>query len=85
MTGTVRITHPFHPQCGQEIEVVARRPQWGEDRAFHRLADGSISSVPACWTSLVPEDAIVALTRGRAPFRVADLIELTRLVSRLKA
>jgi hypothetical protein len=32
----------------------------------------------------VPDDPVVALTRGRTPFRVDDLIELAQLVSRLK-
>jgi hypothetical protein len=85
VTGPVRITHPFHPQCGQEIEFVVRRPHWGEDRVFYRLADGSATSLPAGWTSVVPEDPVVVVTRGRAPFRVDDLVELARLVSRLKA
>jgi hypothetical protein len=84
VTGTVRITHPFHPQYGQEIELVVRRVQWGEDRVFYRSAEGPLSSLPARWTSVVPDDPVVALTRGRAPFRVADLIELAQLVSRLK-
>jgi len=84
VTAPVRITHPCHPQCGQEIEFVVRRPNWGEDRVFYRQADGSISSLPAGWTSVVPEDPIVAVTRGRAPFRAADLVELAHLVSRLK-
>lgn len=85
MTGPVRITHPFHPDYGQELDLVGRRPHWGEDRVFYRLADGSVSSLPARWTSLVPEDPVVVLTRGRAPFRVDDLIELARLVSRWRA
>jgi hypothetical protein len=33
---------------------------------------------------LVPDDPVVVLTRGRAPFRVDDLIDLAQLVSRLK-
>jgi hypothetical protein len=84
VTGRVWITHPFHPDSGQEIEVVMRRPHWGEDRVFYRSPQGQITSLPARWTSLVPDDPVVILTHGRAPFRVDDLIEVARLVARLK-
>jgi hypothetical protein len=33
---------------------------------------------------LVPDDPVVVLTDGRASFRADDLIELARLVARLK-
>ena len=84
MTCPVRITHPFHPQSGQAIELVARRPHWGEDRVFYRTAEGLVASLPARWTSLVPDDPVVVLGNGRTPFRTDDLIELVALVSVLR-
>lgn len=85
MTGPIRITHPFHPQFGQEIDVVVRRPNWGEDRVFYRDRQGHVASLPARWTSVVAEDPLVVLGAGRSRFRVADLIDLVALVGRLRS
>ena len=81
MTGPVRITHPFHPQCGQEIDYVDHRPQWGEDRVFYRDQAGHLASLPTRWTSLGTE-AVVA--GRRAEFRVEDLLALGALIARLR-
>jgi len=83
VTAPVRITHPFHPQHGQEIMVVVRRPHWGEDRVFYRSIHGHLASLPARWTSLVPDDPLVMVGRERARFRLQDLIDLSTLVSKL--
>ena len=85
MTAPVRITHPFHPDSGQEVELVVRRVHWGEERVFYRSARGHIASLPARWTSLVPDDLVVMLSNGRARFRADDLIELAALVSRVRS
>ena len=82
MTGPVRITHPFHPQSGQEIDFVDHRPHWGEARVFYRDREGHLASLPARWTSLVTADAVAA---GRAEFRVEDLMALVALIARLRA
>ena len=84
MTGPVRITHPFHPHVGQEIDFVLQRPNWGEARVFYRDREGYLASLPARWTSVAPEDPVIAVGAGRVPFRVEDLIELTRLFARLR-
>jgi len=84
VTGPVGITHPFHPQCGEQIALVVQRAQWGESRVFYRSAHGHLVSIPAGWTSLVPDDPFVTVAEGRARFRVDDLIELAALVSRLR-
>ena len=54
VSAPVRITHPFHPQCGQVLDVVERRPNWGEDRVFYRDRHGHLASLPAGWTSAAP-------------------------------
>jgi hypothetical protein len=84
VTAAVRITHPFHPQCGQELELVTRRPSWGGDRVFYRSMHGHLASLPARWTSLVPDHPIVSVAGERARFRVDDLLELALIVSRLR-
>jgi hypothetical protein len=81
VTGPVRITHPFHPQCGQEIDFVEQRLQWGEDRVFYRDRAGHLASLPARWTSLVSDEPVAA---GRAAFRVEDLRTLVALIGRLR-
>jgi len=79
----VRVTHPFHPKFGQELDLIVRRCQWGEDRIFYREPAGNLASLPARWTSVVPEDLFGAVAKGRCRFRVQDLIDLAALVGRL--
>ena len=85
MTGAVRVTHPFHPRFGQELDFVAHRHNWGEDRVFYRDQQGHLASLPARWTSVVAEDPFVVVAAGRSRFRVADLLELVALVARLRS
>ena len=43
------ITHPFHPLCGQQVEVV--RIRWGTDPdMIIRLPDGVHAAVAVDWT-----------------------------------
>ena len=85
MTGPVRITHPFHPLYGQEIDFVVNRHNWGEDRVFYRDRHGHLASLPARWTGVVAEDPFVAMAAGRSHFRVEDLVELAAIVRRLQS
>jgi hypothetical protein len=84
VTGPVRITHPFHPLVGREIDLVMLRAQWGEERVFYRDRQGHRASLPARWTSLAPEDPYVAVGASRAQFRVKDLIDLAALLQGLR-
>jgi hypothetical protein len=81
----VRITHPFHPQCGRVLELVERRHNWGEDRVFYRDRDGHVASLPAGWTSVAAEDPFVVAAAGRSRLRLADLVVLAALVRELRA
>jgi Family of unknown function (DUF5372) len=85
VTGPVRITHPFHPRYGQEIDFVVHRHNWGEDRVYFRERDGHLASLPARWTSVVSDDPFVVVAAGRSHFRVEDLIDLAALVRRLQS
>ena len=84
MTAGVRITHPFHPRLGEELEFVERRHNWGEDRVYYRDQRGHLASLPARWTSVEAEDPWLAASAGRSSFRPADLSELAALVARLR-
>ncbi len=80
-----RITHPFHPLCGQRFALVNVRHNWGEDRVDYRDEAGHLATIPAAWTDVPAPDRVVALSAGRLPFRLQDLIELARLVASLRA
>ncbi len=81
---TFRITHPFHPCHGQQLSVVTVRDNWGEQRVYYRDQREQLSSIPAGWTDLEPPDPVVAISTGRSPFRLEDLLELVRLVAVLE-
>jgi hypothetical protein len=53
---------------------------WGEPRVTVETADGTLRSVPIGWTDLLPVDPVVTLGRGRAAFRLTDLLALADLV-----
>lgn len=74
------MTHPFHPLCGREYELIQYRHFWSEDRVVYVDEAGEARSLPARWTSAVAEDPAVVVSAGRSHFRVADLVELAKLV-----
>ncbi len=65
----MRVTHPFHPLFGEELEFVKRRRNW---RAAVE------------WTDVVGEDPFVVVAAGRSPFHTAGLLELAELVARMR-
>jgi hypothetical protein len=79
-----RITHPFHPQVGQEFEVVERRSIRDQDLIFYQDARACLRSISTSFTSLRVPDAVVVLGAGRSRFRVADLLALRRLLEDLE-
>ncbi|NJO55203.1 MAG: hypothetical protein HC834_01355 [Rhodospirillales bacterium] len=78
------MTHPFHPWSGQEFELVTHLHTWGEHRAYFHKESEHLISVPASWTDLDAEDPVVLLGAGRSLFRAGDLLELARLMERLR-
>jgi hypothetical protein len=79
----VRITHPFHPFSGQQFCCVGERLTRYGRRLLLEMDDGTIRSVLPQWTDRVGEDPEIVIGGRRALFRVADLVELARLVERL--
>ena len=53
-------------------------------RLLLQVDDRAVCSVPPPWTDLVAPDPEVVLGQGRALFRVVDLLELARLLARLR-
>jgi hypothetical protein len=63
--------------------LVTCRHNWGEDRVYYHDEVGVLHSLPTAWTSMAPADPFVSLAAGRSVFRVADLLELARLLASL--
>ena len=80
-TRRFRITHPFHPLFTREYELVEFRRGWGREHAVFCDDNDDLIAVPVAWTDLVgEEDPFVALSGGRACFRVVDLLALAELI-----
>ncbi len=75
-----RVTHPFHPLFGHEYDLISYYHCWGEDRVFYVDEAEQIRSFPAHWTTVAADDPFVVVSAGRSHFRVADLLELVKLV-----
>jgi hypothetical protein len=52
-------------------------------RLLLQIDDATVRSVPPQWTDLVAPDPEIIIGKCRALFRVADLMELARLVDQL--
>src|SRR6516164_11605687 len=78
------VNHPHHPLRGQKFKLVSYRQNWGEDRVYFYNAQGQLSAIPACWTTVPAEDPFVAVAGGRCFFRYEDLVRLVALVEGLR-
>ena len=60
---------------------MVRKNNWAEDRVFFFAGDGQLTSLPAGWTDVDPPEPFDAVSAGRSPFRVADLLALAGLLA----
>ena len=74
------MTHPFHPLFGREFDLIDHRRCWAEDRLFYMDEEGEIRGLAAQWTSEVADNPFVVVSAGRSHLRVADLVELVKLI-----
>ena len=81
---TFRVTHPFHPLCGREFDLVTYRQNWGEDRVYFHDDQGRLKALSAGWTNLGPEDPFKVVSAGRSAFRISDLVALVDLLDELQ-
>ena len=79
----MRVTHPFHPFSGQQLTCLGDRYNRYGRRLLLQVDDQTVCSVPPQWTDLVAQDPEIVMGEQRALFRVADLMELARLVERV--
>ena len=77
------MTHPFHPLSGRELLCVGERYNRYGMTLLLETDDGAVCAVRPQWTDVVAPDPETVLGGQRALFRVADLLELARLVDRL--
>ncbi len=77
------MTHPFHPRCGQQLELFHLRHNWGEWRVWFFDEGQQLRSLPASWTDIAAPDPVVVLAAGRAQFRLEDLRRLNALLNAL--
>ncbi len=80
----VRVTHPVHPLSGKELACVGERYNRYGRRLLLRVDEVAVCSVPLPWTDLAAPDPEIVLGKRRALFRVADLLELARLVDQMR-
>ncbi len=76
--------HPFHPLSGKELPCVGQRYNRYGRRFLLRVDEVAVCSVPLPWTDLATPDPEIVLGKQRALFRVADLLELARLVEQMR-
>jgi hypothetical protein len=79
----VRITHPFHPLCGRQFELICRRRYWGEDRVVYEGQNGRLCTIASAWTDIEPADEFRLVAADRAAFRTVDLLTLCDALDRL--
>jgi Family of unknown function (DUF5372) len=79
----VRITHPFHPLSGKQLVCVGERCNPYGRRLLLQVNDVTVCSVPLQWTDLVAPDPEIVIGEHHALFRVADLLELARLLDQI--
>ena len=79
----MRITHPFHPHCDREFELICRRRHWGEDRVVYSDDDGRLRTISAAFTDVAPLDEFRLVAGGKAAFCTVDLMTLCELLDRL--
>jgi hypothetical protein len=80
----VRVTHPFHPLSGQAVACVGERANLYGPRLLLALDDGTVCAIPRPWTDLAVPDPEVVMGHGRALMRLADWLELAKLVDLLR-
>lgn len=61
------------------------RNGWSGDQVYYQDEAGHQRSMPITWTSLIAVDPVVEFGGGRSAFKLADLLELVRLIEAVRA
>jgi hypothetical protein len=84
-TQRCKVTHPFHPRRGEELEYFEYRRDWSGQRVYFHDESGCLTSMPAEWTSVVPPHPLQVIGEGRARFRLDDLLGLCELLEWIRS
>ena len=84
MQGCFRITHPFHPRRGEELERIGYRRSFGGEVVDGRDATGALVTLPLAFTDAAGEaEPFLAISAGRAFFRADDLLRLAEIMAEM--
>lgn len=81
----VCVTHPFHPLCGKNLELVDRERRSTGEVMLVRDERGQVRKLSAAWTNAAPVDAFVLVARERARVRPEDLDALAAMIEAIVA
>ncbi len=68
----------------KKYKLVRVKQLWGEHRAYYFDSSGKLLAIPINWTTLRKSDPFREISRGRAYFKLNDLLELCEVVKYLK-
>jgi len=68
---------------GQQFSCAGERYNRYGRRLLLQIDEQIVCSVPPQWTDLIAPDPEIVMGKRRALFRLADLVELARLIERL--
>ena len=80
----VRITHPFHPLCGKQFDVVEHKYIYAESYLFFYDSFGHLRQIPAVWTDFLKIDAFVEVAAARSALHAYFLLELAELLKHVR-
>jgi hypothetical protein len=79
----VTITHPFHPLCGQQVEII--RIRWGADPdLIVRLSDGLHAAVAVDWTDYAASTDLDPPTASSHLLDFDGLCQAVQLIDRIR-
>lgn len=67
----------------KEFSLAEHRKSWGRQYVDYFDDNGEVETIPLVWTDLGDVDPFNDASKGRSPFRVAELIRLVELINDL--
>jgi Family of unknown function (DUF5372) len=79
-----RISHPFHPLCGREFDLVEHKCIYAESYLFFYDPSGHLLQIPAVWTNFLKSDAFIEVAAGRSALHADYLLQLAEVLRHLR-
>jgi hypothetical protein len=83
LSGSARITHPFHPLAGQSFPILQGKRISGIDTPFLRGSDRGTFAVPREWTDQADPSPLAALGLPPTILEARCLLTLVELLQHL--